>query len=63
MIINDLLKEKYKIQQKLSESSKDIHEYFKKSHESTVEFMNKYGVSLKYGDCEVTTKFFKLERL
>ena len=49
MIIDDILKEKYKIQKKLSESALDIHDYFNKSHDATVKIAKEYGIKLKYG--------------
>ena len=48
MILNEILKEKYRVQKRLSDSCKNIHEYFVKSHESAQAVAPKHGVVLKY---------------
>lgn len=48
MILNEILKEKYRVQKRLSDSCKNIHEYFVKSHESAQAVAQKHGVVLKY---------------
>ena len=48
MIKNDLLIEKFKVQKRLSVDSIDIHDYFRKTHESVKLLCQKYGISFNY---------------
>ncbi len=48
MMINEILIEKYRVQKKLSASSTDMHDYFKKTHESAERLNKKYGMPFKY---------------
>jgi hypothetical protein len=48
MIINEILIEKYRVQKKLSENSNDMHDYFKKAHESAEQLNKRYGMPFRY---------------
>ena len=48
MITNEILKEKYRVQRRLSASCEDIRDYFRKSHESAFALAQKSGIKLKY---------------
>jgi hypothetical protein len=43
MIDSEILKEKERVQKKLSESAADIHDYFVKSEKDAKLFMEEYG--------------------
>ncbi len=47
MIMNEILREKNRVQKELSESAQDIHDYFVKSHELAQAMMKKYKFPTK----------------
>ncbi len=48
MIQSDLLKEKYRIQERLSRESASIHEYLERSQLAASAIASSYGFSLQY---------------
>ncbi len=51
MIINEILKEKYRVQKKLSHQCRTMHEYFDKSRERAKAIEKEFGIQLKYKKC------------
>ena len=50
MISSDILKEKDRIQEKLSAESQSIHDYLYRSHIAAEEIAKSYGFSLRYAE-------------
>jgi hypothetical protein len=50
MIQSEILKEKHRVQTKLSEESKSIHEYLVRSQIAAKEIATSYGFSLQYAE-------------
>jgi hypothetical protein len=48
MILYEALSEKYRVQKRLSKSAPNIHEYFKRSHDSAVRTLADKGSSPNY---------------
>ncbi len=48
MILNEALKQKYRVQKRLSESATDMHDYFEKSHSTALEALEKIGAKPNY---------------
>lgn len=49
-IDSEILKEKHRIQTKLSSESASIHDYFVRSHVAAEEIAGSYGFCLKYAE-------------
>ena len=50
MIQSELLKEKDRIQKKLSEENPSVHQYLASSHLAAKQIADSYGFSLKYAE-------------
>lgn len=50
MIRSEILKEKDRIQAKLSEESLSIHDYFVRSHIAAEKIAESYGLTLRYAE-------------
>lgn len=59
VILNEILKEKYRTQKRLSESCENVHEYFVKSHESVQSVAENRGVVLRYKKLFNKDKIFR----
>ncbi len=60
MIQSELLKEKNRIQNKLSMASTSVHDYLKSSRQDAKDIAQKHGFSLQY--VEVPGKPFKIKK-
>lgn len=47
MYTNELLEEKYRVQKKLSEEAKDVHDYLMRAEEAVKQIEEKYGIQFK----------------
>ena len=56
MIINEILKEKYRVQKKLSHQCRTMHEYFDKSREGAKAIEKEFGIQLNYKKCPTRQK-------
>ncbi|VAX35358.1 hypothetical protein MNBD_UNCLBAC01-41 [hydrothermal vent metagenome] len=59
MILNEILKEKYRTQKRLSDGCENIHEYFVKSHVSAQVVAEKHGIVLNYKKLSNKSKILK----
>ena len=57
MIINEILKEKYRGQRELSQQSPTMHDYFEKSREGVKTIEREFGIQLKYKKCPTVNSF------
>ena len=57
MYTNEILEEKYRVQKELSEETKDVDDYIKKSNDTAKQIMEQYG--FKYDTDESVSELQK----
>lgn len=61
MYTNEILEEKDRVQKKLSEEAKDIHDYFMRAEEAVKQIEVKYGIQFKRGSPPFTKPILNME--
>ena len=61
MITNDIMDETYRIQKQLAKASKNVHDYFVKTHKSAQKIMDDIGIRQKHVSTDWASQGFSKE--